>query len=160
MKRIQKEKGFSLVELMVVVAVISILASIAVPRFRIYQAKARRTEAATNLNQIYTLEQSYYGDNDNYLGLGATGDTTTCNDPSSLAIGFIINPCVKARYKYSTTIPAAAATGASFSAQAATGTGAANKVLPNCTTADIWTIDDKNTLAPPTVDPFKMAACL
>ena len=45
-------KGFSLVELMVVVAIIGILAALAVPRFTVFQVKARQSEAKTNLNLV------------------------------------------------------------------------------------------------------------
>ena len=52
-------KGFSLVELMVVVAIIGILASIAVPSINKYMAKARQSEAKTNLGSLYTAEKAF-----------------------------------------------------------------------------------------------------
>ena len=52
-------KGFSLVELMVVVAIIGILASVAVPSINKYMAKARQAEAKTNLDSLYTAEKAF-----------------------------------------------------------------------------------------------------
>lgn len=57
-----KSRGFSLVELMVVVAIIGILSSIAIPNFKKFQAKARQTEAKTNLSVIHGLQSSYQSD--------------------------------------------------------------------------------------------------
>ena len=51
--------GFSLVELMVVVAVIGILVSLALPRFRTFVARSRMAEATTNLGVIQSLQKSY-----------------------------------------------------------------------------------------------------
>lgn len=52
--------GFSLVELMIVVAIIGLLSSIAIPNFRKFQARSRTTEAKLQLAAIYTAEASYY----------------------------------------------------------------------------------------------------
>src|SRR5437868_3569714 len=54
--------GFTLVELMVVVAIIGILASIAIPNYRRYQARARQSEAKIGLSTIYTAEQGFFGE--------------------------------------------------------------------------------------------------
>ena len=58
----KRNKGFSLVELMVVVGIMGILASLAIPRFQTYQAKAKRTEAQSLLGQIFTLMTVNYND--------------------------------------------------------------------------------------------------
>lgn len=52
-------KGFSLVELMVVVAIIGILASIAVPSVNKYMAKSRQSEAKTNLGSLYSAQKAF-----------------------------------------------------------------------------------------------------
>lgn len=58
----KSQGGFSLVELMVVVAIIGVLAAIAVPAVNKYIAKARQSEAKTNLSALYTSEKAFYAE--------------------------------------------------------------------------------------------------
>jgi type IV pilus assembly protein PilA len=60
------EDGFTLVELMVVVAIIGVLSAIAVPNFKKYQAKSKTSEAKLQLSAAYTAQQSFYSDYDTY----------------------------------------------------------------------------------------------
>ena len=63
LKRLSKsESGFTLVELMIVVAIIGVLSAVAVPNFKKYQAKAKTSEAKLQLAAAYTAEQAFYGD--------------------------------------------------------------------------------------------------
>ena len=61
-KNKQNQKGFSLVELMVVVAIIGILAAVAVPSVNKYMAKARQSEAKANLSAYYGAQKIFYTD--------------------------------------------------------------------------------------------------
>ena len=58
-KILKSASGFTLVELMVVVAIIGILASIAIPNYQKYQAKARQAEVRIALAAVFTAEKSY-----------------------------------------------------------------------------------------------------
>lgn len=54
------QAGFSLVELMVVVAIIGVLATIAIPRVNRFIAKSRQSEAQVNLSSFYTFNKNFY----------------------------------------------------------------------------------------------------
>lgn len=71
-----KQAGFSLVELMVVVAIIGILASVAIPSVNKYMAKARQSEAKTNLASLYTAEKAFFAEYNTFdPRFGAVGFT-------------------------------------------------------------------------------------
>lgn len=60
------EKGFTLVELMIVVAIIGILAAVAIPQFASYRVKAYNTAAKSDIKNAKTELEAYYADNNNY----------------------------------------------------------------------------------------------
>ncbi len=59
-KGVRMKKGFTLVELMVVITIIGILAGIAIPQFGNALARARAAEAPGNLNKIRTAQEAYF----------------------------------------------------------------------------------------------------
>lgn len=78
-KGLQGEEGFTLVELMIVVAIIGILAAVAIPQYQKYQAKARQSEAKIQLSAVFTAEQSFVVENSSFtaclnnIGFAPTG---------------------------------------------------------------------------------------
>ncbi len=59
--------GFTLIELMIVVAIIGILAAIAIPNFLRFQLKAKSSEGKTNIAAIRTAEESYFAEYGTYV---------------------------------------------------------------------------------------------
>lgn len=165
--RLNRKQGFSLVELMIVVAIIGILAALAIPRFQQFQAKSKQAEARSNLAHIYTLQLSYNGDNDTFsnfthLTLGGTAggtggyavgpspdaavwaDVNTCNTTND--IGFRVTDCKKVRYAYDNI-----GNQNQFTATAAeldAGGSTTRRVFPGCSTGmnDTWQIDENKQM--------------
>ena len=73
LSKLKGKKGFTLIELMIVVAIIGILAAIAIPNFLRFQAKSKQSEAKTNLGAIYTGQIAYFGEGNSF------GDFTQIN---------------------------------------------------------------------------------
>jgi type IV pilus assembly protein PilA len=121
-------KGFTLIELMIVVAIIGILAAIAIPNFVKFQCRSKQSEAKGNLKALYVAQESYRAEFDTYLAACAGGCGALSNDIGFQAKG------QKIRYVYTTT-----GGQSSFTASATVGTGF-NGELSN----DQWQITQAN----------------
>lgn len=78
----RKDKGFTLVELMIVVVIIAILASIALPAYNDYIRRAAVQEALTELSSWRVRLEQYFQDNRSYLNAGACGGTAPAPSPA------------------------------------------------------------------------------
>ncbi len=61
------DSGFTLIELMIVVAIVAILAAIAIPNYMGQRYRVARTEAYTNIGALYSLEHTYAIENQSYV---------------------------------------------------------------------------------------------
>ncbi|WP_201769030.1 prepilin-type N-terminal cleavage/methylation domain-containing protein [Myxococcus stipitatus] len=95
----KKKGGFTLIELMIVVAIIGILAAIAIPNFIRFQAKSKQSEAKTNLKAIFTAQKAYFGEKDKYVS-------------DFKVVGFDPEPGNRYTYGINTCAPAAQAVSA------------------------------------------------
>ena len=138
----QHHEGFSLIELLLVVAIIGMLAAIAIPQFQRFAAKAKQVEAKSNLRHIYNLQLSYFSE------VGAF-----CSKPD---IGYQI-PClgfeVKGRPRYGYRTDTVVVSDSVYhgqnvpdlyfnaTAQAfGSGTYSTNNIRPGCGLVDTWAV--------------------
>jgi len=80
MKSVKANRGFTLVELMIVVAILSILTAIAIPAYRGYISSSRNTEGWNNLASVKLAQEEYFLENNRYFpdpdGLAETTDSS------------------------------------------------------------------------------------
>ena len=138
-KFILKIQAFSLVELMVVVALIGVLVSLAVPRFRTFIARSRMSEAVQNLGNIDRLQKAYnlhyhmFGE-DNVWFTGPLIGEGDCSDDARIKnkLGFRVEDCSKLRYFYEA--------GGAGSDKANSSSQPNMRIYPGCQEKDEWEI--------------------
>ena len=64
--RLRQKKGFTLIELMIVIAIIGILAAIAIPQFAAYRVRGFNADAQTHVRNMATSLEAYFADNQTY----------------------------------------------------------------------------------------------
>jgi type IV pilus assembly protein PilE len=133
MRYLKKSRGFTLIEVMIVVVIIGILVGLAIPRYTRTTVKAKQTEAKLILKQIYTMQQTYREENDSYWMPGE-GIVASAETPEAFAeLGIEIMS--EARYTYNIS-----GTDKTFTATAVA------RNLDNDETEDRWQIDQDGKL--------------
>lgn len=115
MIRTRQQMGMTLLELMIAVAIIGILASVAIPSFRNYQFTSKTTEAKSNLGALARTQKAYYSEFNTYVGVlpepistlgvppSATKRDMTSIGVAFAAVGWV--PESNVFYDYDTHIP-------------------------------------------------------
>jgi type IV pilus assembly protein PilA len=66
LSRLNRKEGFTLIELMIVIAIIGILAAIAIPQFSAYRTRSYNSAAQSDLRNMATAQEAYYVDYSQY----------------------------------------------------------------------------------------------
>jgi type IV pilus assembly protein PilA len=148
------KKGFTLIELMIVVAIIGILAAIAIPNFLRFQAKSKQSEAKTNLGGIFTAETAYFAEKNAYADLNLVSWAPTGTPKYRYTLGTAANDLGD----LTVTVNAAAWNGVTPAISVATPPGftaGAQGNVDSDATLDAWTMNDVRILTNQTDDVTK-----
>ena len=101
--RSASEKGFTLIELLVVVAIIGILAAIAIPQYATYKQQAADSKAKSDLHNMATAMEAYYGSNNNSYSSADLATLKTYGFRQSTAVNDTVQNQTATSYDLSAT---------------------------------------------------------
>jgi len=90
LKNHRNQKGFTLIELMIVVAIIGILAAIAIPQFAAYRERAFIASMKGDCNSVRTGEEAYFADNNTYIAIASTNTPTALPGVAQISDGNLV----------------------------------------------------------------------
>lgn len=102
-RRIQRSSGFTLIELMIAVAIVGILAAIAYPSYQEQVRKGRRADAMAQLVTLAQAYERYYTSNNTYVGFFASVPADQKNSPTQGTAYYVITAPIEARTGFTLT---------------------------------------------------------
>jgi type IV pilus assembly protein PilE len=88
-----KQQGFTLIEVMITVAIIAILAMLAIPSYRDYLVRGQLTDATTGLSTMRAQMERYFQDNRTYASVGTFTTPCAAGADSTRTVGQFVISC-------------------------------------------------------------------